>query len=59
MSDLYERDFYGWANEQAALLRAGNLPAATFPAATFPAECPWSFDLALDDGFWPDATPWR
>jgi hypothetical protein len=28
MSDLYDRDFYGWANEQAALLRAGNLSAA-------------------------------
>jgi hypothetical protein len=25
---LYERDFYAWANEQAALLRAGNLTAA-------------------------------
>ncbi len=146
MSDLYERDFYGWANEQAALLRAGNLSAADIehiaeeiesmgrrekheltsrlgvlllhlltwqfqsdrrgkswrlsiennrdalhqhmadnpglkdkmpeamtaayrwarrnaagetdlPATTFPAECPWSFDLALDDRFWPDATP--
>ena len=25
---LYDRDFYAWANEQAALLRAGNLSAA-------------------------------
>jgi len=25
---LYERDFYAWAYEQAALLRAGNLSAA-------------------------------
>jgi hypothetical protein len=25
---LYDRDFYAWANEQAALLRAGNLTAA-------------------------------
>ena len=24
---LYERDFYAWANEQAALIRAGNLAA--------------------------------
>jgi hypothetical protein len=24
----YDRDFYGWANEQAALLRAGQLSAA-------------------------------
>jgi hypothetical protein len=25
---LYDQDFYAWANEQAALLRAGNLSAA-------------------------------
>ena len=25
--NLYERDFYAWANEQAALIRAGNLAA--------------------------------
>ena len=24
---LYQQDFYAWANEQAALLRAGNLDA--------------------------------
>jgi hypothetical protein len=28
MSDLYETDFYAWANEQAAHLRAGRLQAA-------------------------------
>lgn len=28
MSDLYHRDFYAWAGEQAALLRAGDLSAA-------------------------------
>ncbi len=27
-SSLYEQDFYAWANEQAALLRAGRLSAA-------------------------------
>lgn len=27
-SGLYEQDFYAWANEQAALLRSGNLSAA-------------------------------
>ncbi|MBF0153847.1 MAG: DUF29 domain-containing protein [Magnetococcales bacterium] len=27
-TSLYDRDFYAWANEQAALLRAGNLSAA-------------------------------
>jgi len=26
--DLYENDFYAWANQQAALLRAGQLSAA-------------------------------
>ncbi|GAB0116421.1 DUF29 domain-containing protein [Acidisoma sp. 7E03] len=28
MSDTYDRDFYAWANEQAALLRAGKLAEA-------------------------------
>jgi hypothetical protein len=28
MSDLYDQDFFAWANEQAALLRAGRLPDA-------------------------------
>jgi hypothetical protein len=28
MSETYERDFYAWANEQAALLRAGRLGEA-------------------------------
>jgi|SRR5208337_2935442 len=28
MSDVYETDFYAWAMEQAALLRAGHLAAA-------------------------------
>ena len=28
MNKLYEEDYYGWANEQAALLRAGKLGAA-------------------------------
>ena len=27
-SDLYDQDFYAWANEQAALLRSGKLSAA-------------------------------
>jgi hypothetical protein len=27
-SDLYQRDFYAWAKEQASLLRAGKLAAA-------------------------------
>ena len=28
MPDNYEHDFYAWANEQAALLRAGKLSSA-------------------------------
>jgi hypothetical protein len=28
MNDLYDRDFYAWANHQAALLRAGDLSQA-------------------------------
>jgi hypothetical protein len=28
MSDLYDRDVYAWANEQAGLLRAGKLSDA-------------------------------
>jgi hypothetical protein len=28
MTNLYDQDFYAWANEQAALLRAGKLGAA-------------------------------
>jgi hypothetical protein len=28
MTDLYDTDFYAWANEQAALLRSGKLAAA-------------------------------
>jgi hypothetical protein len=28
MSDLYDRDFYAWANEQAVLLRSGRLSDA-------------------------------
>lgn len=28
MTSLYEADFYAWANQQAALLRAGNLSSA-------------------------------
>jgi len=23
--------------------------------AVFPSECPWTFDQAMDNGFWPDA----
>ena len=31
MSDLYDRDFYAWTAEQAALLRAGKLSGADIP----------------------------
>ena len=26
------------------------------PESTFPAICPWSFDQAMDEGFWPEAS---
>ena len=42
-NSLYEQDFYSWANERAALLRAGKLSA---PDA---AECPWTFEEAVND----------
>jgi len=32
MSDLYEQDFYGWTQEQAVLLRQGQLKCS--PQAT-------------------------
>lgn len=31
MTSLYHTDFHAWANQQAALLRAGNLGAADIP----------------------------
>jgi hypothetical protein len=31
IQSLYNRDFYAWANEQAALLREGKLAEADFP----------------------------
>ena len=31
MTSLYETDFHAWANQQATLLRAGNLAAADMP----------------------------
>jgi len=24
-------------------------------SATFPQECPWAFEQAMDDDFWPEA----
>jgi len=26
------------------------------PAGTFPPECPWTFDVAINDGFWPQVS---
>ena len=96
----YDSDFYAWAMEQAALIRAGNrgaswratimvqrrqlqrhmadnpslkskLPEALadaygdaviaavdetgLPDSAFPAACPWSYDRAMDNSFWPEA----
>ena len=38
-NSLYEQDFYAWANEQAALLRAGKLSAAEIGLAEAPSVC--------------------
>ena len=54
---LYDQDFYAWANQQAGLLRSGQLSAARetgLAETAFPATCPWSFDQIGND-FWPEA----
>lgn len=33
--------------------RTGAARATGLPKSTFPEICPWSFDQALDDAFWP------
>jgi hypothetical protein len=43
MSETYDRDFYAWANEQAALLRAGRLDEADIAEEI----------ESMDPGFWP------
>jgi hypothetical protein len=53
-SNLYERDFYAWSNQQASLPRAGDLTAADIAhiaeeIADHLAECPWSFEQAMRD----------
>ena len=58
--ELHSADFFGWTAQQAALLRAGKY-ARTGAARetgldrnTFPNECPWLFEQALDNEFWPE-----
>ena len=57
---LYDTDFYAWANEQAALLRAGCLTEADIGniaeeiESTFPADNPFTFEQAMSPDFWPD-----
>ncbi len=65
MSNQYENDFYAWTNTQAALLRAGNFVQADIkhiveaaietdlPETRFPRACPFSFEQALGDVYWP------
>lgn len=48
---LYDQDFYAWANEQAGLLRAGRLFEADFRQ-----PCPWTFDEIMDSTFYPETT---
>jgi len=33
----------------------GAVKETSMPAATFPASCPWTFEQAMDDDFWPTA----
>ncbi|HEY7581487.1 MAG TPA: DUF29 family protein [Acetobacteraceae bacterium] len=40
---LYDRDFYAWANQQTG-----------FDRATFPADCPYTFEQAMNPDFWPE-----
>lgn len=70
LGDLYERDFYAWTREQAALLRDARLDAAIAEAyglavigaaretglaeAAFPDICPFTAEQILDEAFRPD-----
>lgn len=46
-TDLYERDFHAWANEQAALLRSGRVAKADLANLAEAIE-------SMDEGFWPE-----
>jgi hypothetical protein len=52
MSETYDRDFYAWANEQAALLRAGRFGKADI-AHIAEEICPWTVAQIMDPSFWP------
>jgi hypothetical protein len=44
----------------ATAYRRGRIKAAQetgMPEDTFPAVCPWSFDEAMRDEFWPEPRP--
>jgi len=49
LADAYE-ETYGDA--VLAAVRETKLPRSTFPA-----QCPWTFEQAVNDSFWPDAAP--
>jgi len=49
LSETYDRA-YRYAVTDAAL-------ETGLGKSTFPAECPWTFEQAMDDNFWPDAVP--
>jgi hypothetical protein len=54
---LYETDFCAWANEQAKLLREGNVAAADLAhiaEGSCPATCPWPFDRIMAETYWPN-----
>jgi hypothetical protein len=61
-NSLYDQDFYAWANEQAALLRAGRVAEADIEniaeeietIGTFANDCPYPFEQAMSPEFWPE-----
>ena len=54
---LYDQDFYAWANEQAyrrAIVDA--VVETSLKKISFPQPCPWTFDEIMDSTFYPEAT---
>ncbi len=53
----YDTDFCGWANEQAALPRAGRLNAISSRFSLRPmlsTSNPWTMGQILDEDFYPE-----
>ena len=64
----YDADFHAWTHEQATLLRSGRLSEIDVEHIAeeietlemnvardmLPGLCPYRFEQALDEAFWPD-----